>query len=103
MTRGSSRRRLPALLDKIGPIDLFIHDSLHTADNVLFELRQAWPHVRAGGAVVVDDVDVNNGFRMFLAETPHARSWVCEAEPIRPDDRRSNNKGMFGIILKSAI
>jgi Methyltransferase domain len=82
---------------------LFIHDSLHTTENVLFELRRVWPHVRAGGAVVVDDVDINDGFRIFVAETAHARSWVCEAEPIRPDDRRSNNKGMFGIILKQAI
>jgi hypothetical protein len=37
--------------------------------NVLFELRREWPHVRAGGAVVVDDVDVNNGFRIFVTET----------------------------------
>jgi len=103
LIRGSSRRRLPALLDTTRPIDLFIHDSLHTTENVLFELRRAWPHVRAGGAVVVDDVDINDGFRIFVAETAHARSWVCEAEPIRPDDRRSNNKGMFGIILKQAI
>jgi hypothetical protein len=51
--------------------------------------------VRAGGAVVVDDVDINDGFRIFVAETAHARSWVCEAEPIRPDDGRSNNKGMW--------
>ena len=85
-----------------GPIEpnLFIHDSLHTTVNVLFELRRAWPHVRPGGAVVVDDVDINDGFRIFVVETAHARSWVCEAEPIRPDDRRSNNKRMFGIILK---
>jgi hypothetical protein len=55
------------------------------------------------GAVVVDDVDINDGFRIFVAEMAHARSWVCEAEPIRPDDRRSNHKGMFGIILKQAI
>jgi hypothetical protein len=25
---------------------------------------------------------------------------VCEAEPIRPDLRRFNQKGLFGIILK---
>jgi hypothetical protein len=103
LIQGSSRRRLPALLDATRPIDLFIHDSLHTTENVLFELRRAWPHVRGGGAVVVDDVDINDGFRIFVAETAELRSWVCEAEPIRPDDRRSNTKGMFGIILKQAL
>jgi predicted O-methyltransferase YrrM len=63
LIRGSSRRRLPALLDTIMPIDLCIRDSLHTTENVLFALRRVWPRGRAGGAVVVDDVDVNDGFR----------------------------------------
>jgi Methyltransferase domain len=75
LIQGVSRRRLPALLDTTGPIDLFIHDSLHTTENVLFELRRVWPHVRSGGAVVVDDVDVHDGFRIFVAETVLARSW----------------------------
>jgi hypothetical protein len=56
------------------------------------ELRPVWPHVRSGGAVVVDDVDINEGFRIFVAEMAHARSWLCEAEPIRPANRRSNNR-----------
>jgi hypothetical protein len=61
-----------------------------------------WPNRL--GLVVLDTVIVRllfplAGFRIFVAETAHARSWVCEAEPIRPDDRRSNNKGTFGIIL----
>ncbi len=25
---------------------------------------------------------------------------ICEAEPLHPDLRRFNNKGLFGIILK---
>jgi hypothetical protein len=29
---GSSRRRLPSLLRSLGQVELFIHDSLHTAD-----------------------------------------------------------------------
>ena len=36
--KGSSRRRLPVLLDRLGQIDLFIHDSLHSERNVRFEL-----------------------------------------------------------------
>jgi hypothetical protein len=36
--KGSSRRRLPKLLSRLGQIDLFIHDSLHSERNVRFEL-----------------------------------------------------------------
>jgi hypothetical protein len=99
--KGSSRRRLGGLLKQIGPIDLFVHDSKHSADNVLFELRSAWAALRTGGAMVVDDIDANDGFHVFCAGRPDARSWVCEAEPIRPDERRTNHKGFFGIIIKS--
>jgi hypothetical protein len=38
---GSSRRRLPALLSRIAPIDLFIHDSSHTRYNMLLEMNKA--------------------------------------------------------------
>jgi hypothetical protein len=38
----SSRQRLPALTGKVGHVNLFIHDSLHTGMNVLFE-RSRWP------------------------------------------------------------
>ena len=101
--RGSSRQRLPGLLKQTGVIDLFVHDSHHTAENVLFELRLAWQALRPGGAVVVDDIDLNEGFRHFCNTVSHHRGWVCEAEPIRPDGNRANGKGLFGIIIKASV
>ena len=98
--KGSSRRRLPPLLSRLGQIDLFIHDSLHSERNVRFELDRAWVALRAGGAVVVDDVDANWGFQSFTHTFSGHRSTICEAEPLRPDLRRFNHKGLFGIILK---
>jgi hypothetical protein len=100
--RGSSRRRLPSLLKRWAPIDLFIHDSKHSTGNVLFELRLAWRALRPGGALVVDDVDVNNGFHRFCEAVGCDRAWVCEAEPVRPDERRANRKGYFGVVMKAA-
>lgn len=98
--QGSSRRRLPQLLSELGEIDIFIHDSLHTERNVRFELDQVWKKLRPGGAIVVDDVDSNWGFKSFTETFSGHRSIVCEAEPLRPDTRRFNQKGLFGIILK---
>jgi len=99
--RGSSRLRLPALLSQVGRIDLFIHDSLHSERNVRFELDLAWSALNEGGSIVVDDVDANSGFRLFRAAFPDQPAMVCQAEPVRPDLRRFNERGLFGVILKS--
>lgn len=99
---GTSRRHLPGLLKRTAPIDLFIHDSKHSTENVLFELKLAWPALRPGGAVVVDDVDTNSGFHLFCETIDCEQAWVCPAEPVRPDERRANRKGYFGVILKPA-
>lgn len=101
LIRGTSRRRLPGLLSRLGQVDLFVHDSLHSEHNVRFELDRIWPLLRPGGAIVVDDIDANWGFRSFTqtVSAGHA-SLICEAEPIRPDVRRFNKKGLFGIIIK---
>jgi len=101
--KGSSRLRLPNLLSRLGEIDLFIHDSLHSERNVRFELDRAWARLRSGGVLVVDDVDANWGFRSFTQAFSGHRSIICEAEPLRPDLRRFNKKGLFGIIVKESM
>jgi methyltransferase family protein len=98
--KGTSKRRLPELVSKLGQIDLFIHDSLHSEQNVRFEVDRAFSALRPGGAIVIDDIDANWGFRTFTQAFSGLQSIVCEAEPIRPDPRRFNKKGLFGIVLK---
>jgi hypothetical protein len=99
--KGSSRRRLPGLLSSIGPIDLFVHDSLHSTNNVRFELERAWSALDSKGAVVVDDIDSNRGFQLFTHDFRGHHDLICEAEPLQPDPRRFNQKGLFGIIIKT--
>jgi hypothetical protein len=98
--RGSSRRRLRGVLSQLGQIDLFIHDSLHSEHNTRFEVDRAWAVLRPGGVIVIDDIDLNWAFRSFAQAFSGHQSMVCEAEPILPDLRRFNKKGLFGIILK---
>jgi hypothetical protein len=101
--KGSSRLQLPKLLAQLGQIDLFIHDSLHSERNVRFELDRVWASLRPGGIMIVDDVDANWGFHSFTHSFSGHTSLICEAEPIRPDLRRFNKKGMFGIIQKDRV
>ena len=100
LIRGSSRRRLPPLLAKLKGIGMFVHDSLHSERNVRFELDRIWPLLAPGGIVVVDDVDANSGFHTFIESFSIQNALVCDAEPLRPDNRRANKKGQFGIIIK---
>jgi len=97
---GSSRRRLPKLLSNLGEIDLFVHDSLHTVRNVSFEMDRGWKALGPNGALVVDDVDATRGFELFMKEFSGQPSVLGEAEPLRPDLRRFNKKGLFGVVLK---
>jgi Methyltransferase domain len=101
--RGTSKRHLPGLLSKLGQIDIFIHDSLHSERNVRFEVDRAFAALRPGGAIVVDDIDANWGFHSFTHSLSTHTSMICEAEPLRADIRRFNNKGMFGLVLKEPI
>jgi hypothetical protein len=98
--KGSSRRRLPGLLASLGQIDLFVHDSRHTEYNVLFELGEAWSRLRPGGAVLVDDIDLNWAFHFFTRPLLHQSSLICRAEPLQPDPRRTDGRGLFGIVRK---
>lgn len=102
LIRGSSRLQLPAVLKAADEVGLFVHDSLHSERNVRFELDLVWPALTPGAAAVVDDVDVNYGFRSFTANVAPApaAALVCEAEPIRPDARRFNQKGLFGVAFR---
>lgn len=61
-------------------IDLFVHDSLHTRDNLLFELRAAWPKLRLGGLLMADDADDNDGASVFADEVGRAPTLIREPE-----------------------
>jgi hypothetical protein len=99
--KGSSRRQLPRLLQKIGQIDLFVHDSAHTEDNVRFEMAQAWARLNPGGAIIADDIDYSRAFSTFMQTNPGHQYLVCHGEPLEPDPIRFDARGLFGIVRKA--
>jgi predicted O-methyltransferase YrrM len=44
---------------------MFIHDSLHTYEHMLWEFETAYPLIRPGGLLVSDDALWNNAFHDF--------------------------------------
>lgn len=62
---GDSREKLPELLQSIGEIDIFHHDSAHTYDLMTFEYETVWPYLKHDGLLLSHDADWNNAFEDF--------------------------------------
>lgn len=75
---GDAREILPGLLSRLGEIDVFIHDSLHTYEHMLWEFQTAHPFLRPGALLLADDALWNTAFRDF-ADTTGSR----DAEIVR--------------------
>jgi predicted O-methyltransferase YrrM len=65
---GRSQDELPPLLERLGAIDFFMHDSEHSYECMSFEFRAAWKALREGGVLVADDVNVNTAWDEFTRE-----------------------------------
>lgn len=65
---GDARQELPPLLQKLGKIDVFFHDSLHTYDHMKFEFEAAWPHLVPGGWMLSHDVIWNAAWSELAAK-----------------------------------
>jgi hypothetical protein len=90
--QGSSRRRLPSLLRSLAQVDLFIHDSLHTARNTRFEMEQTLHVLAVGGIMIIDDISTHQAFTKFAQDFPSLETLVC------PHTDRAES--FFGLIHK---
>ncbi len=61
LTLGKSEEVMEPLLKKLGKIDIFFHDSLHTYDHMLFEYNACWDYLVDDGILISDDIVVMNG------------------------------------------
>ena len=62
---GKSTDLLPDLLSKIKEVDIFLHDSDHSYENMSWEFRTAWPYIRKDGLLLSHDVSQNAAFKEF--------------------------------------
>jgi hypothetical protein len=62
---GRSQDELPPLLERLGEIEFFMHDSEHSYDCMSFEFGAAWEALGDGGLLVADDVNVNSAWDEF--------------------------------------
>ena len=62
---GKSAELLPELLNVVADVDLFIHDSKHSYENMYWEYETAWSTIRTGGLLLSHDISRNSAFRDF--------------------------------------
>lgn len=91
LCRGTAKRILPKLLVSIQPVDIFVHDSLHTYKNMKCEFEAVWPFLRSGGVLMADDVNENCAFEELAEKvTPVFHAVV----------RGVKKNSAFGIMVK---
>jgi hypothetical protein len=93
LVQGSSRRRLEGVLEAIGGLDFFLHDSMHSRRNMTFELRTVWPMLKPGGFVLMDDIDKSDSFYAFTHQIGAGHQSLI----VSADDERA----LIGIIQKA--
>jgi len=97
--RGASGRVLPRLLRETGPVDLFVHDSLHTYRNMRREFETVWPHLRASSVLIADDVERNRAFGGLRQRDPVLWRVVRDRQE-KPLHDRALLTATFGIAVK---
>jgi hypothetical protein len=65
---GRTQDELPPLIERLGGLDSFMHDSEHSFDCMWFEFSTAWPALSEGGVLVSDDVNSTHAFPQFAAQ-----------------------------------
>ena len=63
--KGKSKEILPNLLKELGKVDVFLHDSQHTYENMIFEYSSAWDYLTEGGLLLSHDIAANSAFDDF--------------------------------------
>lgn len=90
--RGNSLKLLPGLVEQLCPIDLFVHDSLHTERAMNLEFRAVEKQLNNPSVVLADDVHGNRAFSRFVARHDFNYSYVIE---------HSDKAGQLGMAISS--
>jgi predicted O-methyltransferase YrrM len=62
---GKSQEILPSIVNQLSKIDIFIHDSEHSYECMMFEYETVYPKLIKKGILISDDVNWNTAFKEF--------------------------------------
>lgn len=64
---GRAQQELPKLLDGLSGLDVFLHDSDHSYQHMMFEMGLVWDYLRPGGWLLCDNIEANDAWRDYAA------------------------------------
>jgi len=65
LLEGKSVDILPTLNRNLDGIDMFMHDSEHSYENMKFEYEEVWDNINYGGLLISHDINDNKAFSEF--------------------------------------
>lgn len=63
-----SEEKLVPILEGLREIDIFLHDSDHSYETMMYEYKAAWPYLIRDGLLLSDDVKMNTAFDEFAKD-----------------------------------
>ena len=81
-------------------IDMFLHDSSHSYQHMLWEFRQFWPRLRDGGLLVSHDVQMNAAFPEFVTKTYAHKKKTGRLDSERTSHHEWGRWGYIGFAIK---
>jgi predicted O-methyltransferase YrrM len=87
---GKSTEKLESISNEVNDLDIFIHDSSHTYENMMFEFNMIIKKIKKNGVIISDDIIDNDAFYDFTSAN-NVKKYVVKVE---------GNQGL-GIIIKN--
>jgi predicted O-methyltransferase YrrM len=91
LRRGTSERLLTSIVEELGELDLFIHDSLHTFKNMKQEFDTSWSALNSAGILISDDIEGNVAFLQMVKSLRPELSVIM---------KQKNKDSLVGVAVK---
>lgn len=100
ITIGDSKQYLGSILEQIGQIDMFIHDSDHSYETMSWEYNLAWKHLKQNGILCSDDINHSTAFDEFVERHSGEISHVYSFMEIPRNSDNENLRPRAGFLIK---
>lgn len=98
---GDTKKELEPLFQKLGKVDMFIHDSDHSYDVMMFEYNLAWSYLSKNGILGSDDINHSTAFNEFTTTHKNEIHDVTTLEEIARNYDDINLRPYFGYFIKN--
>ena len=97
---GDTKTQLKPFLQKLGQIDMFIHDSEHSYDTMMFEYSLAWKFLKNNGILCSDDINHSKAFDEFITIHKNEIVNLNKFQEIKRSSDHENLRPWVGYFLK---